>query len=326
MDARQRQRVADNIGLVHVHLRRRVRAIPRPRWDGEREDLFQEGCLGLIRAAIAYDPASGIPFAAFAMLRIHNAVSVALQQRFQTVRLPQPARAGETASQGDSSDTAASVEPRVQHLSPFETESLVERRDAREAATECETVGDRLRHKYDRAVQAATTAMFRQPSRRGDRRQLVRLLVKERFEVPQEQARRALRQIARDTHSSYARVAECDRQLGEAIRRRLEVDPEFQTLREQARRAPTGTSDVIDASFERTLASSSSDAFVARFALAGPDDRTRLLGRLLALPGAPPPDELLRHHVAALPQASRERLWEPDETTAPPARVRRRSA
>ena len=63
----QRRLVRKNIGLVAVHLRRYVRNLEVPRSDREWEDLFQEGCLALIRAALTFRTERGIPFAAFAL-------------------------------------------------------------------------------------------------------------------------------------------------------------------------------------------------------------------------------------------------------------------
>ena len=82
----QRDLVAANLGLVGVHMRR-VSCRVSPMRDRERDDLFQEGYLGLITAAQRYTPAHHMPFAAFAIPRIHNAVSMALHHRFRTVRV-----------------------------------------------------------------------------------------------------------------------------------------------------------------------------------------------------------------------------------------------
>ncbi|MCH9002296.1 MAG: hypothetical protein IIC02_06955, partial [Planctomycetes bacterium] len=84
----QRKLVSENIGLVAVHLRRHVANLAEPRRDREWDDLFQEGCLGLAAAAERFRPERGIPFAAFALPRIHNAVSKALQRRFSIVYVP----------------------------------------------------------------------------------------------------------------------------------------------------------------------------------------------------------------------------------------------
>ena len=99
----QRRLVRENIGLVSVHLRRYVGNLAFPRRDREWDDLFQEGCLGLIQAAAAFRQERGIPFAAFALARIHNAVSRALHCKFSTVHVPpkrNDARSGRPAGRG----------------------------------------------------------------------------------------------------------------------------------------------------------------------------------------------------------------------------------
>ncbi len=74
------------MGLVAVHLRRYVANLGEPRRDREWEDLFQEGCIGLIRATVRFRPERGITFAAFALPRIHNAVSKAECYEFESRR------------------------------------------------------------------------------------------------------------------------------------------------------------------------------------------------------------------------------------------------
>ena len=52
LSADQQALVARNLGLVGLHLRNRVPTPRQPMRQREYEDLFQEGCLALIRAAI----------------------------------------------------------------------------------------------------------------------------------------------------------------------------------------------------------------------------------------------------------------------------------
>lgn len=57
---KQRCLVRDNMGLVAVHLRRNVVNL-HPKWEREWDELFQEGYLGLIRAATAFRAERGDP-------------------------------------------------------------------------------------------------------------------------------------------------------------------------------------------------------------------------------------------------------------------------
>lgn len=308
----QRRLVRDNVGLVAVHLRRNVVNLPHPKWEREWDELFQEGCLGLIRAAIGFRAERGIPFAAFALPRIHNAVSRAILTKFSTIYVP-PKRAPrrhphrETMSIGVQRDGEARG-PKVLKMSGDVADRAAHRqRPGVPPAVNYPTVGERLREKYERAVKEAALAVSSRASTRGDRERLVRALVEERFLVPEEGSRRPLRHIAHDTRSSYGRVADCDKQLSEEIRRTLEADPEFHALQKLSKTDPVGGQLFIDENVERRLAGITAAEFSRRFAAAQGDERASLLQGLLELL---PNDleEFLQSRVAALPADARERL------------------
>lgn len=84
-DARDRL-VQENIGLV-VHIAHRVAS--RLPADVEREELVASGMLGLVEAATRFDPDRGMPFAAFAGVRIEGAILDLLRT---TDRLPRAVR------------------------------------------------------------------------------------------------------------------------------------------------------------------------------------------------------------------------------------------
>ncbi len=299
----QRRLVRENVGLVSVHLRRFVANLSHPRRDREWDDLFQEGCLGLMRAAVLFRPEAGIPFAAFALPRIHNAVSRALHIRFSTVYVPPKRRAAR-----DAPPTPVDHRPKVHQLSPEHEQRLPSRGTRPVDGATLETVGERVREKYVRAVRAVSIELASRTSRRGDRDRLVRVLVDERFLVPHDEAKTALRRIARDTHSSYARVAQCDKTLAEAIRARLELDPEFVDLQRRMRADPEGGDRPIDDDLEGRLTRTSAEAFAARYRRARPYEQAVALARLLTLSNRDMADWVGRR-VAVLPPAVRERLW-----------------
>ena len=314
----RRRLVAENIGLVSVHLRRHVQDLSVPRRDREWEDLFQEGCLGLIQAAMSFRAERGIPFAAFALPRIHNAVSRALQTRFSTVHVPPKRRRARDTGQPEREARPHSTErrrPRVRSLA-HDADSRLEDRRRREpwgdparsdAYSSCDTIGQRLRGKYERAVRSACETMSRKTSIRGDRDKLVRILVEERLLVPHEESRRALRQIARDTRSSYARVAQSERGLGDAIRQALQRDPEFVELRRVARTDPNGTDLPIEDDIERRLAAASADAFVRRFHQADMMQRAEMFDTLAGLIHYSI-DDIAREGIPHLSSREREQL------------------
>lgn len=310
----QRRLVRDNLGLVAVHLRRNVANLAHPKRKREWEDLFQEGCLGLIRAATAFRLERGIPFAAFALPRIHNAVSRALLTKFNTIYVPprRPSRNGRPSigvnhSAGGRRDDERARAPKALEMSAELADRAMHRQRPDTAPAHHPTVGERLCEKYERAVKEAAQTVSSRASRRGDRQRLVRALIEERFLVPEDTSRRPLRRIARDTRSSYGRVADCDKQLNEEIRRTLEADPEFRALHNLSKTDPMGAKLSIDENLERELAGITAAEFTRRFAVAQGDERARMLQSLLELsPGDL--EKIVQSRVATLPTDARERL------------------
>jgi len=319
----QRRLVRENIGLVVVHMRRYVANLSQPRRDREWEDLFQEGCLGLMDAATRFRPERGIPFIAFALPRIHNAVSKALHAKFSTVHVPVKRTSGESDRGTTTSDTNSSERPGVYSLAEEMEEGLVAAAKSDPTKPPGETIGQRMREKYERAVQTASREIAGKTSTRGDRDELVRILIEERLLVPHEESRRALRQIARDTKSSYARVAQCDRQLNDAVRRVLQSDPEFGVLKHRARADPMGCEVPVDEEIEHALVSAGADELTDRFRKADPQQRGRLLHTVLeASPGDM--EDLLRRRFLRLSRQGRDRLLEDTADLREAARPDRR--
>lgn len=368
----QRRLVRENVGLVAVHLRRNVVNHRNPKWEGEWDELFQEGCLGLIRAASVYRAERGIPFAAFALPRIHNAVSRAILTKFNIIYIP-PRRSSRNdgpsigvrrdeeargpkvfalsshltdrgrastespspcplpleGGEGSNERPCAPLFPQRGRGITEDARSQWEKGDLEEVRSQrgrgviegprsrCQmpeadsasrsTVGERLREKYERAVKEAAQTVSGRASTRGDREQLVRALVEERFLVPEDDLRRPLRHIARDTRSSYGRVADCDRQLHVEIRRTLEADPEFHALQKLCKTDPVGGELRIDEDLECRLAGITAAEFTRRFAAAQRDERASMLQSLLELsPGDL--EDIVQSRVATLPTDARERL------------------
>ena len=74
--------ISSNLGLVHSISRRYANA------GLDYSDLFQEGCIGLMRAAIRYDYHRGFKFSTFATWWIRQAVTRAIADQGRTVRVP----------------------------------------------------------------------------------------------------------------------------------------------------------------------------------------------------------------------------------------------
>lgn len=311
----QRQLVEGNMGLVGVHLRRLAPQLAQPRRDREWDDLFQEGCLGLMEAAARWKPESGICFAAFALVRIHHAVSLALRNRFGLIRFPPDRtrrRKGNTQDQTSIAAKPGGPESRPKVL-PFIDDSLHRQPDARHCIDEesdQERIGERLRAKHERAVRRVGDSLAKGTSARGDRGELVRLLIEERLLIPQEESRRAMRQIARDTQSSYARVAQCERKLREGVRATLDGDPEYHALKRRAKADPRGFDTVIDKTVESELLTAGAEAMAERYRDASPVEKSRLLESLLATSPEEGEEILKARFVGLRPREREEWLWE----------------
>jgi len=290
-----------------VHLKRHVRNLGVVRRDREYDDLFQEGCLSLALAASRWDPGCGIPFAAYALPRIHNAISMALRCKFSTVYVPP--RLGSKrirAKDGDSTDPPM-PRPRDYSFSQAQWRNLADTATRSASAPEGETVGDRVRDKYERAVRSAVDTLKRRSSVRGDREALLRILVRERLLVPDEDARRSLRQIARETRSSYARVAQSHAQLVEEVKSVLSRDAEFDELLRRARTESDGFATRIDAAVEAALAEAGARSFGRRFARATTEGRGRLIYSLMRRMNLDI-DNFVRDGFGRLNPAQREQL------------------
>lgn len=282
----QKKRVQENMGLVAVHLRRFVSNLTVPRRDREWEDLFQEGCMGLIKATMTYREDSGIEFAAYALARIHNAVSRALDRKFTTIIFP-PKR--KKRVEGDACGLSKSHDPSRPKEYSLVSEVSDSLHDSRhhnpDINAESETIGERLRCKYERAVFEAADTINRRTSTRGDRDELVRWITRERFLIPQQESRRALRQIARDTKSSYARVAQCDKLMAQIVKNFLEEDPEFHELQKCRRGDEDGVERFIDPEMEVRLRHACIDEYIKRYHKADREVQATMLHAVMGAAG-----------------------------------------
>ncbi|MHC5111232.1 MAG: sigma factor [Planctomycetota bacterium] len=303
----QRVMVQQNLGLIAVHLRRRVPGLTQPRREREWDDLFQEGFLGLVRAARVFDENRGIPFAAFALSRINHAVDRAIRTRFSILPVPSRKR------RGTQEEKTHAGQPRcfsihdgggaVRHV---EDSSCSNGGDIADGARE--TLGCRIRRKYERAVEAATHGMSDGKNARRDYAQLVRTLVEKRFLIPDEHRHPSLREIARITGSSYGRVAACNRRITESIRRQLEHDPEFEALQKTCSESPLGVRQPIDRTVEARLQQVGNEIFIRRIRSSDPARLGHLLHTLMQLLPKPT-DSFIRECIRHLSPNLREGLF-----------------
>lgn len=192
------------------------------------DDLFQEGCVGLIRAAMAYDPHRDGDFAPFALQRIRGAVHDALSEHFATVRVP--ARSLRAMRRRLCAVDSPPVAPR--------SSSPVIPSDASDSdivlpPVSCRglpTVGRLLREKHRRALDAAVDRLGRR-CRRGEAAAALQAIADERLAIPEASERTSLRVIARRLSVPLSCVCTWQRRLQQEAGRALAADGEFAVLR-----------------------------------------------------------------------------------------------
>jgi RNA polymerase sigma factor (sigma-70 family) len=303
----QRALVQQHLWLVDLHLRKKVPGLDKPLAGRSRDDLYQEGCLGLIEAVRRYDPDQGIPFVAFALPRIHTAVSRALWRGSSLVRMP---RRVHLCRGREAREAIAQVVP-LEREPPGRPES---QEPDNTSSPPVETLGRRLRRKIERAVRSAVEQESRVKSRRGDRQRLLEELAEHRLLVPHEDQRTPLREIARRTGSSIARVVQCDQRLRERVEQALAGDLEIQRLRWEARSHPLGMNAPLDTALQMELRELTERRFLDAFKCAAPPQRSRLLTRLMECCGRTV-TEFVSVLYASLPREQQEVLL--SESRAP---------
>ena len=122
-----------------------------------------------------------------------------------------------------------------------------------------------------------------------------------------------MRQIARDTRSSYARVAQCEKQLTTLVGRILEADPEYYVLRDISYKESEGCDYPVDDNVETRLRSAGTAGFLHRYRGADSGTRAQLLHRVLKLAQART-ERILLGFFAQLSNRTRARILQDTAT------------
>ena len=253
----QQRLVRENIGLVGVHLRTRVPTPSQPMRHREHEDLFQEGCLALARAAARYNPKTDGKFGAYALARIRGGVFAALHERFSLIRIPPHAlqKHSQFVTVNAIENTGGITEDKL----PAET-----RRSASPLA-EQKTVRHAIRERFERAIRRALAELRTRQWRRRDPTPIMARLADERLLVDASNAQTPLRQIARDFGISSGRASAYEQQLVDRVREHLTGDLLLPHLLSLARQNEAGLQAVIDEEQRAQLKQAQCDAFAGRF-------------------------------------------------------------
>lgn len=296
LTAAQQELVVRNIGLVGVHLRNRVH-IPRQPWRRrERADLFQVGCLALVRAAGRYDAARDGAFAPFALQRIRGAVFTAIYEHFATIRVPVKVVVGarrEAAVHGRGSRPRLPV---VRQFTETETSSMAASRCQYSRSPGEPTIRECVRLRFQRAVTAAIDGLRSHKWKRADAGEIIAAVASDRLLMSPDDDRVTVRELAARLHVSCGRIGEYERMLREAVKHHLACDPQLPRLLAFAREDRCGMDGPLTADRREMLISEEQQALSLRLRSMAHGERTELLYRLICDSGAKPDDVILNLH------------------------------
>jgi RNA polymerase sigma factor (sigma-70 family) len=251
MSERQRRIVESNLPLVRLTLRRHRNLARPPRRVGrEAGELLQEGCLALVEAVRSHDPRRHGDFAAFAMSRIHQAMSRFIQENRDSIRVPYITRRRRKQQRktGEVDRHCPDALPRVVGLrrARMTASQLREQRVRAESAAggsvpaEGVKVGELIRERYDRAVARAVSGMKESPRATVGYNELLERCCQERWTVPEPDAKTPIRQMARELGCSTGRITHCEDRWRSRVAAILLEDETWRKLVRLARRPGAG--------------------------------------------------------------------------------------
>lgn len=282
----QRELVERNIGLVGVHLRRCVSSPPHPTRRCEREDLFQEGCLALVRAAGEYDPRRHGSFPGFALNRIHAAISQALYEKFTVVHVPYQVARGRRRDPRQPSRPAGMLRPADESrkrpvavmAEDFDLSLLAARPPS--GATGGRTLGDCVRELVESAIRETAETLAAKSRGRGDRAEMIDAVLGDRLLVPEVDQRKPLRRLARELRCSVSRVVSCEQAILRLVRGRLGGDAVYRLLVKMAAEADAGFATPLTQRDEQGLGRALRQQFEDGFGQQHPEEQGAMLVRL----------------------------------------------
>ncbi len=250
LSVRQQRLVERNLPLVHLTLGRRRGLWSEGRCGRERSELFQEGCIALAEAVRSHDPARHGPFAPYAMARIHFAVSSYALEQASTIRVPFIAQRRRQASVARGGSVGA--KPGAQPTDAADIRigrrlDLLDQTADRRASILHEvdgddrpTLGDLLRERLDAAAERIAADMRGCRRSRSGTAELIDRCLRERWVVPEPEAKTPIRRLARMFDCSIGRVTHGEARFRRKMAQSLEADEVFVELRRLAKAHPDG--------------------------------------------------------------------------------------
>lgn len=258
LSAERRRLAAAHVGLVGVHLRRRVPRLRMPRCGREYEELFQEGCLALVQAAARYDPARHGSFPAYALPRIRGAIHSSIRSGAALIHIPYRA-AYEARIRG-----AGAALPRCRPAGAVNLAGVAAREEP--PRPEGETLRHALRERVLLALSDAREQLGRRLHRKAGIELLLRRITEERILTAGETERTSVRRLAREAGSSSSRVLAYEQELLRITRERLGQDARVRILVGFARRDPLGYDGDMTPTRRQRLLRGEARVFARRFA------------------------------------------------------------
>lgn len=222
LSAEQRRLVETHLPLAHRVARRLLR---RGRPDRDYRDLYQEGALALAEALRSHDAARHGPFPAYALSRVHFAVSRFAQENDSCIRVPFIAlRRRRAAERNDPETRRPDAALRVVRMDDrrFPDARADDDRRNPDEPVHRNAGEENVPNVILPAVVAEVIAEMRASPRGGDDyERVVTRCAEERWTIPDRDSRRSLRALARDLHCSVGRIARCEKTFRTKVARRL---------------------------------------------------------------------------------------------------------
>ena len=247
MSARQCQFVENNLPLVYLTLRRHRYLTDHHRAGREPKELFQEGSLALMEAVRMHDPIRHGEFAAFAMARIHFAISRYVHEYTGAIRVPfiTQRRRKKNREEKECDRHRPAPLPRVvsmkdgRHGTTRLRTSIREVHHASSVQDEV-TIGDMIRERFDRAMREVARDMKNSPRCTQDNSDVIERCLEERWSVPEPTARTSIRQLAKSLSCSAGRVTYYEERFRKKLAAALNGDETYRTLTRIAKLKPEG--------------------------------------------------------------------------------------
>jgi hypothetical protein len=247
MSNRQRRVVERNLPLVRLTLRRHSQLSERNRVGREPVELFQEGCIALMEAVRSHDPMRHGHFGAYAMARIHFAVSRYVHETKSVIRVPFITQRRRRKRQEPATADRHGPDrlPRVVCMADnWDAEARRGRRrrqhDPTVSPAQGLTIGELVRERLDQATARVVRDMKAAPGCADGHRDVVEQCATGRWLVPEPDARTPIRQLARTLHCSVGRITHCEERFHKKVAETLNTDDVFRELTRLARCQPTG--------------------------------------------------------------------------------------